>query len=73
MKLINAPSCKVTYELSHVVWGCMGRERGGEDVREGQTGHREGMCRVDNVGWCGVCGDCLDLALIEGLSRERSS
>lgn len=42
-------------------------------MREGQTGHREGMCRIDNVGWCGVCEDCLDLTLIEGLSRERSS
>lgn len=57
---------------STAVWAGS-EERGEEDVREGQTGHREGMCRVDNVGWCGMCGDCLDLALIEGLSRERSS
>lgn len=39
----------------------------------GQTGQQEGMWRVDNVGWCGMRWDCLDLSLIEGLAGERSS
>lgn len=49
MKLINAPSCKMTYELDHVVRGCMGRELIGiwEErmcVRR-QTAPKE-LCRV---------------------------
>lgn len=49
MRLINAPSCKKTYELGHVVQGCTGRElvgiweeRGGDDVREGADGAARG-------------------------------